>query len=304
MSKFEVLVLGNSSAVPAYGRHPTSHLVNIHEHFLLIDCGEGTQERLSQYKCKPHKIQHIFISHLHGDHYFGLFGLITSMNLSGRKDKLTIYSPAGVSELVAAISQLSNSVFNYEIDWKIIKPNETQTLLDDNVKSVIAFPLNHRIPTFGFLVKEKPGKRIFKSDAFGENPLEYEIIRQLKDAKDYTYPDGTILKYEVYTSPPSFPRTYAFCSDTLYEPAVIPHIAKADLLYHEATYTELHKDKARENHHSTALDAARIAAMAEVKKLIIGHFSSRYKQLDHFTTEARGIFKNTQLAEEGTWYPV
>jgi ribonuclease Z len=304
MSRFEVLVLGNSSALPAYGRHPSAQLINVHEHFILIDCGEGTQERLVQYQTKPHKIEHIFISHLHGDHYFGLPGLLTTLNLSGRKEKLHVYSPPGLQGLMQSIMDLAMSVLSFEVVWIELMDDKAIELIDDAVKKVIAFPLTHRVPTYGFLIKEKPGKRVFNASKIIGNLPSYEVIRKLKDGLDVVLEDGTIMKSLDYTSDPLPPKSYAYCSDTIFQPEICQYIREADLLYHEATYTESHKSKAIENHHSTAYEAATIAEIANVKKLAIGHFSSRYKDLNVLLAEAKGKFDNVLIAEEGNWIEV
>lgn len=304
MSRFEVLILGNSSALPAYGRHPTSQLVNIHEHYLLIDCGEGTQERLVQYGAKPHKIEHIFISHLHGDHYFGLPGLLTSMNLSGRKEKLDIYSPAGLEGLMHMIMNLAYSSFNFIIHWHELHELHSNLIFEDSVKQIVSFPLSHRVPTFGFLIKEKPGKKVFNAHKFSGDLPPFRIIKLLKEGQNVILDDGSTMKSEDFTSPPLPPKTYAYCSDTVYDPSIITHFQNADMLYHEATYTDAHQQKAIENFHSTAKEAAQIATQAKVEKLLIGHFSSRYKDPTILLHEAKAVFSNTLLAEEGNWVKV
>jgi len=299
-----VLVLGNSSALPAYGRHPSSQLINVHEHFVLIDCGEGTQERLVEYQAKPHKIEHIFISHLHGDHYFGLPGLLTTMNLTGRKEKLCIYSPPGLQNLMQSIMDLAMSVLNFEVVWFELKGNTPTELLDDPVKKVIAFPLAHRVPTYGFLITEKPGKRVFDASRSSGNLPSFEIIKKLKAGQDVVMEDGTIMKSLDFTLDPLPTKSYAYCSDTIYQPDICTYFQGVDLLYHEATYSESHKLKAIENHHSTAGEAAAIAEKANVKKLAIGHFSSRYKDLNVLLAEAKARFADVIIAEEGKWIEV
>ncbi len=304
MSRFEVLILGNSSALPAYGRHPTAQLVNIHENYILIDCGEGTQERLALYHAKLHKIEHILISHLHGDHYFGLPGLITTMNLLGRKHPLYIYAPPGLDTLINDIIKLGQGVLNFEIHWTYIQGDARIMLLEDADKSIYAFPLKHRIPTYGFVIREKQGQRTFRGIQDQHELLSHEIIRRLKAGEDVQLEDGRIFKSEDYTDDPVSPRIYAYCSDTVYTPDILPPITSCDLLYHEATYTEEYKSKAKDNFHSTAREAATIALQAKVKKLLIGHFSSRYKELDGLLMEAKGVFEETALAVEGEWYKV
>lgn len=304
MARFEVLILGNSSALSAYGRHPSGQVVNIHEQYLLIDCGEGTQDRLSQYQIKAHRIDHIFISHLHGDHYFGLPGLITSFNLTGRKNPLFIYSPKGLKELIQMILDLAGSSLNYEITWIEINTSISILLLDDPIKQVHAFPLHHRIETYGFLVNEKPGHRIFRSELFLDRMPSFETIRKLKEGNDVLLENGQKLSVENCTHPPKNQRRYAYCSDTTFAPDIIPLIFESDMIYHEATYSESHYEKAKENFHSTAGQAAEIASKAGVKKLILGHFSSRYKVLDILLEEAKSVFPETELTIEGNWYQV
>lgn len=304
MSRFEVLILGNSSALPAYGRHPSGQVVNIHEEYLLIDCGEGTQDRLIQYHIKPHKLEYIFISHLHGDHYFGLPGLITSMNLSGRKHPLRIYSPEGLSELMDLVVHLADSKLNFDIEWNILKGDKSILLVDDGIKQIKAFPLSHRIPTYGFVIRERPGQRIFRSDLFDDELPSYEVIKQLKAGHDIKTTDGKTFLVSEYTFEPDPPRSYAYCSDTVYDPSIVTYIQQCNLLYHEATYAEIHNEKAKENFHSTASDAAEIALKSAASRLLIGHFSSRYKLLDHILEEARLIFDKTEIAVEGNWFKI
>lgn len=303
MSRFEVLILGSSSALPAYNRHPSAQIINIHEQLLLIDCGEGTQDRLIKHRVKSHKIKHIFISHLHGDHYFGLPGLITSLNLTGRKDPLYIYAPPGLEKLILEIVRLADGRLEFEIIWRSLVGEESMILLDDGVKKVTAFPVKHRIATYGFVIEEARGTRAFIADKFDELP-SFQVINKLKQGLDVLTEEGVLFKYEDYTLPPRPPRKYSYCSDTAYEPGLVEYIEGSDTLYHEATYAEIHSEKAKENFHSTAIQAANIAAQSKAKKLIIGHFSSRYKSLDILLAEARSVFGKTELAVEGRWYSV
>jgi len=304
MSKFEVLILGSSSALPAFGRHPAAQLINIHENFLLIDCGEDTQSRLVQYGQKLHKIQHIFISHLHGDHYFGLPGVLTSINLLGRKDPLDIYCPPGLEELIGDIIHLGKGEMRYPIHWHSLTHSGKKKILDTTGFEVYAFPLQHRIPTYGFLISEKAGLRNMKPEMMAGLDLSPEIIRSLKKSENAKDSSGKLYLVDEYTETPRQPRRYAYVSDTLFVPGIIPYLREVDLLYHESTYTEELLDKASENFHSTAQQAARIASQAEVKNLIIGHFSSRYKSLDGLLKEAINVFPRTSLASEGERFNV
>ncbi len=299
MSKFEVLILGSSSALPAFGRHPASQLVNIHENYLLIDCGEGAQSRLVQFGQKLHRIQHIFISHLHGDHYFGLPGLLTSFNLLGRKEPLALYCPPGLEELIGDIVRLGQGEMRYPISWNTLNHTGIKRVLDTSGFEVDAFALKHRIPTFGFLIAEKTRLRNMKIDMLADLEPYPELIRAIKKGENVTSPSGQVFMAADYSNAPHTPRKYAYVSDTLYSAEIIPYLRGVDLLYHESTYMEDLVEKASENFHSTARQAAQIAGKAGVKKLILGHFSSRYKTLDHILTEATSIFPNSSLALEG-----
>lgn len=299
MSKFEVLILGSSSALPAFGRHPASQLVNIHENHLLIDCGEGAQSRLVQYGQKLHRIQHIFISHLHGDHYFGLPGLLTSFNLLGRKEPLSLYCPPGLEELIGDIVRLGQGEMRYTISWHTLNHSGIRRILDTPGFEVDAFSLKHRIPTYGFLIAEKTRLRNMKVDMLADLEPYPELIRAIKRGENVTSPGGRVFLASEYSHAPDTPRKYAYVSDTLYAEEIIPYLRDINLLYHESTYMEDLVAKASENFHSTACQAARIADKAGVKKLILGHFSSRYKALDHLLTEAIAIFPNSSLALEG-----
>lgn len=299
MSKFDVLILGSSSALPAYGRHPASQLVNIHENQILIDCGEGAQSRLVQYGQKLHRIRYIFISHLHGDHYFGLPGLLTSLNLLGRKDQLDIFCPLGLQELILEIVRLGQGEMRYTIQWHPLSHSGNKSILDTPGFEVFAFSLKHRIATFGFLITEKIRLRNMKIEMLPALEPYPDLIRLLKRGIDVTDPFGKVYRAEEYTYEPPLPRKYAYVSDTLYSMEIIPYIYGVDLLYHESTYMSVHAEKATENFHSTALQAAQVANLAGVKKLILGHFSSRYKTLDELLNEAIASFPNSSLALEG-----
>jgi len=299
MSKFEVLILGSSSALPAFGRHPASQLLNIHENHLLIDCGEGAQSRLVLSGQKLHKIRHIFISHLHGDHYFGLPGILTSLNLLGRKDPLDIYCPPGLEDLILEIVRLGQGEMRYSIQWHSLNHVGKKRILDTPGFEVFAFPLKHRITTYGFLFSEKTSLRNMKVEMLPAIESYPEIIRLLKSGQDVKDPSGNLYRAADYTYDPPQPRKYAYISDTLYCPEIIPFLQGVDLLYHESTYMTEHSEKAAENFHSTAFQAAQIASLAKAKKLILGHFSSRYKTLEELLKEAMDLFPDSSLALEG-----
>lgn len=304
MSKFDVLILGSSSALPAFDRHPASQLINIHENHLLIDCGEGTQSRLVQYGQKLHKLQHIFISHLHGDHYFGLPGILTSLNLLGRQEPIDVYCPPGLDSLILDIVKLGQGEMRYTIHWHILSHRGMKCILNQSGFEVHAFTLKHRIPTYGFLIAEKSRLRNMKVEKLPDLDHHSDLIRTLKSGENALDASGKTYLVDDYTYPPPAPRKYAYVSDTLFLPEIIPYIRGVDLLYHESTYMEDHREKASENFHSTAHQAAEMATTAQVKKLILGHFSSRYKTLDALLAEACTIFPNTALALEGEHFNI
>ena len=296
--KFEVNILGCGAATPTLKRNPTAQLVNLHDKFFLIDCGEGTQIALRKNKLKFQKINHIFISHLHGDHYLGLIGLISSMHLLGRTRKLTIYGPPGIREIVDVNLRLSQTVLKFECDIVELDLKEKTFLFDDKSLEVFAFPLKHRITCNGFLLKEKKRKPKIDKKTIADYQLSVKEIVALKNGQDVQREDE-LLEFENLTKPSPAPRAYAYCSDTRYWERLIDVISGANLLYHESTFLEDKKDRAKETFHSTAKEAARIAAASKVGKLILGHFSSRYRQLDEFLEEASSEFENVVLANDG-----
>jgi len=267
-------------------------------HF-LIDCGEGTQMQLMRYQLQPHKVNHIFISHLHGDHYLGLMGLLFSMHLQKRTTDLHVYSPKGLDEIIQLQLKYSKSALGYNLYHHVFTPEKTELLWEDQAISVSTIPLQHKLPCAGFLFKEKPKpRRIDKSKLPSEMLLQQ--IAQLKSGEDISDAEGNVIYYNKdYTLEPRKSLTYAFCSDTGFHEGLIEQISGVNLLYHEATFMEEDRDKALETKHSTARDAARIATAAGVDQLIIGHFSARYKELAPVLAEAKSVFGNTRLAIEG-----
>lgn len=296
---FKLTILGSSGALPAYGRYPSAQYINVQRHHFLIDCGEGVQMQLKKFDVPIHKVDRIFISHLHGDHYLGLMGLLFSMHLQKRSNDLHIYSQKGLDEIIILQLKYSKSSLNYKLVFHVVPSAEPDVLFEDEFISVQSIPLTHKIACTGFIVREKIKPRRMDKEALPEGIL-LQHIAQLKLGKDVFQPDGSILyKNEDYTLPPRPSYTYAYCSDTVYSEEIIPWIKDVDLLYHEATFMTEHANKAAETLHTTALQAAHIAAKAGVKKLILGHFSARYKELDPLLDEARAAFENTQLAIEG-----
>jgi len=295
-------ILGNNSALPAFDRNPTAQLLQTQEEAYLIDCGEGTQIQMSKYKIRRSKISHVFISHLHGDHYFGLIGLLTSMSLLGRTQDLHLHAPPELEQIISLQLTVADTHLSYNL---IFHPLSTEGLiLDDKKMTVHCFSMNHRIPCWGFLFSEKKNPR--KIDA--SRALIYEIpaafYERLQMGEDYVNKKGTIIPNEEVTLPAPAPKTYAYCADTIYDESLIEKVKGVDLLYHETTYLKDLHVRAAERFHSTTIQAADIARRAGVKKLLIGHFSSKYETVDEFLTEARTVFDNTELALQGSCYPI
>jgi ribonuclease Z len=299
---FAVTILGNNSAVPAFDRHPTSQVVTIAGTNLLIDCGEGTQIQMINYRIRRSKISHVFISHLHGDHYFGLVGLITSFSLLGHQQELHVYAPAPLQEIIELQLKVADTKLCYPLHFH--KISGEGTLVDEERFTVNCFRTNHRIECYGFVIKEK--KALRKLDA--EKAKQYEIpmafFERLKAGEDYIQRDGTVIKNEQVTLEGIKGRVYAFCADTKYDESIIQHIQGADMIYHETTYLDNLKERAESRFHSTSKQAALIAQKAGVKKLLIGHFSSKYDTLEEFEIEARGVFPETEIALEGVAYTI
>lgn len=295
---FSVQILGSNSASFAYGRHHTSQVVNHNDNLYLVDCGEGTQIRLAKFKVRHSRINHIFISHLHGDHYLGLMGLLSTMHLQGRNHDLHIYGPTGLDDIITLQLKLSDSILNFQIHFHALLPEQEGVIFDDGQLQVEAICMEHRVPCHGFIFREKPKKRrLIRSKIDGD--ISGELIFMLKQGQNVVTHDGRLIESHLVTEDPENQRTYVYCADTRYTEIHLNKIAEADLLYHEATFLIDMETRASETYHSTAFDAARLASKAGVKKLLIGHFSSRYKELDPFLAEAQKAFTNTRLAIEG-----
>lgn len=302
--KFEVLILGCSSATPMHGRHPTAQLINIQDQLLLVDCGEGTQMRLSAMGVKVNRIKAIFISHLHGDHCLGLVGLLSSMHLMGRKNPLEVYGPVALQSIVELQFLHAQTTIQYPLTFHATMPEGEHLIREDEYSRVYSFQLDHRIPCTGFRVEEKsksPAIRLELVESLGV-PRDYYSL--LKKKHDFVAEDGTVYPWQQLTSPPPAPRKYAFCSDTAASGGYIEAIKGVNLLYHEATFMHDMADRAEETFHSTALQAGQVAEAAGVGKLLIGHYSARYKDIQPLWDEARAAFPHTEPAMEGRWYPV
>jgi ribonuclease Z len=296
---FKLTILGSSGALPAFGRFPTAQYLMVQNRHFLIDCGEGTQMQLLRYQLPTHKIDHIFISHLHGDHYLGLMGLLFSMHLQRRTDDLHIYGQKGLDEIMLLQLKYSNSDLHFKIVFHYFDPAVIQTIYEDEALTVQTIPLHHKLSCAGFLFREKPKPRRINKEKLVAG-LKLQHIAQLKQGFDVADNAGNVLyKNEDFTLPPRHSHSYAYCSDTAFNEPMFDQIRQVDLLYHEATFMEEEKDKAMETKHSTAAMAAVTAQRCAVGKLLIGHFSARYRELDLLLNEARIIFPDTELALEG-----
>lgn len=273
-------------------------MLNACEHFYLFDCGEATQIRIRQEHLPLLKINHIFISHLHGDHFFGLFGLLSSYQLLGRNNDLHIYSFPELENYINTVV-LDKEKLNFKIQYHYLPTKKPEQIFQDKLITITAFPIKHRVPACGFIVNEQPSAFKIKKEKISQYQLTIHDIIKIKNGEDYIMPDGTIIPNCELTYPPVKPRKYVYCTDTLYDESIIDLIQDADLLYHEATFSEEHIDRAIQTGHSTAKQAATIALKANVKKLIIGHYSVRYKDLNVLLNEACSVFPQTYLAKEG-----
>lgn len=299
---FEITILGSSSALPTLERNPTSQLINVKNHFYLIDCGEGTQIRLREIKAKTSKIDNIFISHLHGDHYFGLIGLLSTYHLLRRNEPLHIYAPAPLEEIIQVQLKHSHTKLNYPLHFHPLDIKSKPIIYEDDVVSVELLQMNHRIECYGFLFREKADPLNIKKEKIQEYNIPVELIPGIKKGEDFILPSGEKILNKELTFPPTPPKSYAFFSDTTYQEELIPKIKNIDLLYHEATFMEKERKQADNTFHSTASDAANMAKKANVKKLLIGHFSSRYEDLNLLLEEAIEVFPNTELVVEKAAY--
>jgi ribonuclease Z len=297
--KFEVTILGSSSATPIYNRNPTSQVLNINERLYLVDCGEGTQQQMLRFDVRASRIDHIFISHLHGDHYLGLVGLLSSLHLNGRKKALKLFGPPQLKEIIHLQFKYSETTLQYDIEFTPTNPFVAETIIINDDVSVETIPLNHRIACTGFLFREKKRLRKLLKDKLEALAIPVEYYTALKKGADYVDLKGKAYKNDELTTDSDDPRTYAYCSDTLYSEQYFEQIKGADMLYHEATFLHAMLDRANETHHTTSLQAAQVAQIIGAKKLIIGHFSARYKTLDELLDEAQSVFPNTALAIEG-----
>lgn len=301
---FEVTILGSGAALPTSLRNPTSQYIACNDRHILIDCGEGTQNQIRRHGIKLQKITHILISHLHGDHFFGLVGLISTMHLLGRSANLTIYGPEELEQIIRMQLEIGGTRLNFDIRFVKLDGKTSQLLFEDRLIEIRSFPLKHRIPSNGFVIREKPKERSIMGEVFREAGLSLTAIPKFRNGEDFTDKEGELHYADDYTLPPKPSKSYAYCSDTAYYEAVLPFIEKVTVLYHEATFTETLKERAKVTYHSTALQAALIAQKAEVGRLLLGHLSARYENGDLHAAEARTVFENTVVVEDGNVYKI
>ena len=298
MEKFEVNILGCGSALPTTRHFSSSQVVNIREKLFMVDCGEGAQLQLRRSKLKFTRLNHIFISHLHGDHCFGLMGLISTFGLLGRTATLHIYAHKDLEQLLTPQLEYFCKGMTYEVVFHPIDPAKAEVIYDDRSVSVSTIPLKHRIPTCGFLFQEKPTPNHIIRDMVDFYRIPVFELNRIKNGEDYITPEGVVVPNHRLTTPSAAPRSYAYCSDTICQTNIIPQIKGVDLLFHEGTFAQCDAARAKETFHTTAMQAAQIAVEAEAKQLVIGHFSARYEDESILLKEAQTLFPNTLLAKE------
>jgi len=295
----KLTILGCYSATPRALNNTTSQVLEISNHMFLIDCGEGTQVHLRRHKIKFNRIKHIFISHLHGDHFFGLVGLISTFRLLTRETDLHIYGPVGVKEVVTLQMKLADSWTNYNLIFHELISDKSELIFEDDEVQVFTIPLSHRIYTNGFLFKEKEGNRKLDMGLVEDANINVAYYRKLAQGFDVTNEDGVLIKNNTVTKPGAKPKSYAFCSDTMYKEAIVPIIKNVDVLYHESTFLENLAHLATKTKHATAKQAATIAKKANAGVLLLGHYSTRYDSLEVFKEEAKSVFEHVELCEDG-----
>jgi ribonuclease Z len=295
----KIKILGCYAATPRTITNPTSQVLEIKSHMFLIDCGEGTQVQLRKQKIKFSQIEHIFISHLHGDHFFGLIGLISTFMLLGREKELHIYGSKGIKEAILLLLKLGNAYTSYNLFFHELTSKESEVIYEDEKVKVTTIPLKHRVYTNGYLFEEKNIERKLNIDAILNYNIEKLYYNKIKLGGDITLDDGRIILNSELSFDPEEPKSYAFCSDTVYNEDVIPIIKNTTVLYHESTFLESESHLAEKTMHTTAKQAAKIAKLADVKHLLLGHYSTRYGNIELFRTEAQQIFENVLLADDG-----
>ena len=300
----KITILGNNSALPAYNRHPTSQVVDIEEQLFLVDCGEATQIQMQRYHIRRRRINYIFISHLHGDHYFGLMGLITSMGLMGRTAPLHLFGPPALQQIVDLQLQVATTVLPYPLHFTALEEGKAQILVDEASYKVESFPVEHRIPCHGFSFTHRHLQRRLLPEQCRHYEIPTAFFARLKNGEDYTRKDGLLVKNEWVTTAGTPDKKYVYCADTRTTDSFLPYILKADLLYHESTYVDNDQKKAFDRFHSTARQAAELAQKAGAGRLLLGHFSSKYQDLSLFYEEASQIFPDVEVSTEGITYEI
>ena len=296
---FSITILGCSSSIPTNERNPSGQVINYHDKLYLIDCAEGTQLQLRRYLKRVQRLHAVFISHLHGDHFFGLVGLISSLHLLGRKSELHVYGPKGLEEIIRLQLFYTQTQLNYELIFHETRPEVSEVIFENDDVEVITIPLEHRIPTHGFLFREKSGLRKIRKEVVLSEKIPYTAYEDIKRGADHIMDDGTVLSNESMTLSPPLSRSYAYCSDTRYTESIVPIVKGVDILYHETTFLKELTEQAELKYHATAEQAARIAQLAGVKKLVIGHYTARYDDVNPFLEEAKSVFEATELAFDG-----
>lgn len=304
MLPFSLTILGSSSATPTSERNPTSHLLSHGEKLFLIDCGEGTQVALRRKHIHFQRIKHVFISHLHGDHFYGLIGLISSMHLLGRTKTLHVYGPPQLMEIIDLQLHASLTTLVYQLQFHPTQAERQEVIFEDELMIVSSFPVLHRIPTTGFLFQEKTGGRRIRKEMIDLLKIPFHLINPIKAGADFACPDGRMVKNQELTFDPLPARSYAFCADTAYFEEIIPVVRSVDLLYHETTFMNNRIANATDKFHSTTGQAATIALKSGAKKLLIGHYSARYDELQPLLDEACAIFPNSWLAQDGCVFEI
>jgi ribonuclease Z len=301
---FSLTVLGSSSAIPTLTRNPSAHLLNVNERLFLIDCAEGTQLQLRKYHMHIQRLRHIFISHLHGDHYYGLIGLLTTLHLLGRKEELHIYAHPLLEEIINIQLKASESTLIYPLYFHPVQQDHYEKIFEDDIITIHSFPVIHSIPTNGFVFREKFQDRKLRKEVIEELDIPVSALPKIKKGEDFTDETGKVHKNSTLTIDPPKPKSFAYCADTVYAESIIPFFQNCDVLYHEATFMNDMAAVAREKTHSTTIEAATIAKKSHVGRLIIGHFSARYDDLKPLLDEARTVFEETYLAEDGSVFKI
>lgn len=300
----KLTIVGCHSASPRYDANPTAQILEVKGHLFLIDCGEGTQVQLRKFKIKFARIKHIFISHLHGDHFFGLVGLIATFKLLGRDAPLHIYGPKGIKQAVLLQLKLGKTYTNFDIKFHELESNQPTVLFEDAILSITTIPLKHRVYTNGFLFQQKPGDRVLNIQKATQLGIDSSYYQKAKQGFDVPDSNDNMVSNTTITFDPAPPKSYAYCSDTAYFEQIIPQISNSTLLYHEATFLQQHAHLALKTMHSTPEQAAIIAKKANVGTLLLGHYSGRYNDYNEFKLQAQKIFKPTKLATDGTVFEI